>query len=147
MMPTISEYSAGGVVYQHTTNRWLICQHAGYHKWILPKGIVEEGESPKDAAMREVKEEAGITAKIIRKIEPDERYFYRKGGMLVNKRVTFYLMEYIRGDIANHSFETEAVRWVSADEALKLLAFDAEKQIFSTAQNILTKERRELQAL
>lgn len=140
-MKTASEFSAGGVVFRHApratlhapTNLWLVCKHSGYHKWVLPKGIVEEGESPEQAAIREVAEETGIKARIIKKITPDVRYTYSKNGILVNKRVAFYLMEYESGDVADRSWEMEDARWAAAADAAKLLAFPTERHAFNAA--------------
>jgi 8-oxo-dGTP pyrophosphatase MutT (NUDIX family) len=152
-MKSISEYSAGGVVYRQSRqpapssqlltatrqqpgagsrkqiNLWLICKHSGYHQWVLPKGIVEDGESPEETAVREVKEETGVTARIIKKIEPDVRYHYTKNGILVNKRVTFYLMEYVSGDIADRSWEMEDAAWLPRGQASKALAFAQERRV------------------
>lgn len=66
------EFSAGGVVFKklETQNskfkiKWLIGKHSGYHKWVLPKGLIEEGERGFETATREVEEEMGIKAKLI----------------------------------------------------------------------------------
>ena len=137
----ISEHSAGGIVYRQRAKgqelrdkgkqiEWLICKHSGYHKWVLPKGIIETGESPEDTALREVSEEAGIKAKIINKITPDVAYKYTKNGIWVNKKVEFFLMEYASGDIKDHCWEMEEVKWVKGEEALKLLEFPTEKRVF-----------------
>ena len=146
-MKQISEHSAGGIVYrrkdkgQRTKDegrqiKWLICKHSGYHKWVLPKGIIEEGETSEKAALREVQEETGVTAKSIEKITPEVRYTYQKQDFLVDKRVEFFLMEYVKGDIKNHSWEMEDVKWVSAEEALKLLEFPTERKTFQSASKL-----------
>jgi len=133
----ISEYSAGGVVFrkfriQNSEFRikWLACKHSGYHKWVLPKGIIETGELPEDAALREVGEETGIKAKIIHRITPDVAYKYTKNVILIDKKVEFFLMEYVSGDIKDHCWEMEEVKWVTANEALELLEFPTEKRVF-----------------
>lgn len=143
-MKSISEHSAGGVVYRRKAKdqrlkakgsqiAWLICKHSGYHKWALPKGIIEEGETSEEAAIREVKEETGVLAKIIRKIMPDVRYQYQKKEFSVDKTVEFFLMEYQSGNIKNHNWEMEDTKWVSGEKALKLLAFEEERRIFRSA--------------
>src|SRR3990172_8585572 len=64
------ETSAGGVVYR---TRWLedrkeieflIVQHSGHHRWVLPKGWIEKGETKEKTAVREVREEAGVEAEV-----------------------------------------------------------------------------------
>ena len=61
------ERSSGAVVYRRKNSnfQFLLGKHSGYHKWVLPKGLIEKGEDPKITAFREVEEETGIKAKII----------------------------------------------------------------------------------
>jgi len=66
------EFSAGGVVYRKLQVKseklkvvWLLGKHSGYHKWVLPKGLIEEGEQGFEAALREVGEEMGVKARLI----------------------------------------------------------------------------------
>lgn len=147
-MRHINEHSAGGAVYRRRTKgqglrdkgqitKWLVCKHSGYHKWVLPKGIVEDGEDPKRTAVREVEEETGVKAEIIKKIAPEVRYKYSKSGTLIDKRVEFYLMKYVSGDIKSHSWEMEGVRWSASEEALKLLAFETERKILKRATELV----------
>ncbi|MBI5356518.1 NUDIX domain-containing protein [Candidatus Collierbacteria bacterium] len=137
----INEHSAGGVVFRSRekgrTIEWLICKHSGYHKWVLPKGIIENGEATEDTALREVAEETGVRAKIINKITPGVAYKYTKNEVLVDKKVEFFLMEYATGDIKDHSWEMEKVRWATGEKALKLLAFETERRVLKTAISII----------
>ena len=119
------EFSAGGAVYKRDGEKllWLICKHSGYHKWALPKGLVEAGEKLEATAIREVEEETGIKAKIIAKIPEPEKYIYTMNGAKIFKAVTYFLMEYVSGDIKDHDFEMEEVEWLEFDEAKKRLDF------------------------
>ena len=136
----INEHSAGGVVFRRRkkgrTIEWLICKHSGYRKWVLPKGIIETGELAEDAALREVSEETGIKAKIINEITPTMAYKYIKNGILIDKKVEFFLMEYASGDIKDHCWEMEEVKWIPANEALELLEYPTEKRVFEQAIKI-----------
>src|SRR3990172_5162316 len=60
------ETSAGGVVYRKSREKieFLIVQHSGHHRWVLPKGWIDAGETKEETAVREVKEEAGVEAEI-----------------------------------------------------------------------------------
>ncbi len=53
--------SCGAVIVRETDAGWMTLMLRAYHNWDFPKGICEEGESPMDAAIREVSEETGIT--------------------------------------------------------------------------------------
>jgi len=79
--PIRREFSAGGVVYKKQGSKilWLVGKHSGYHKWVLPKGLIEKGEKASDAAVREVEEEMGIKAKLMVKEKPVkvEEYWYQ----------------------------------------------------------------------
>ena len=64
--------------------------------WALPKGIIDQGEKPEQAALREVTEETGIEARLVTKLG-DVRYVYTWAGERVFKVVSFYLFRYSRG--------------------------------------------------
>jgi len=75
-MQTKEEFSAGGVVFKkfQISNfkfqiKYLLGKHSGYHKWVLPKGLIEKGETSEETAVREIEEEMGIVAKVV-KTEP-----------------------------------------------------------------------------
>lgn len=141
---TMDQVSAGGVAF-----RWrdeepevAIVRVKPKLRWQLPKGIVDEGETPQVAAVREVREEAGVQTELVRLIETIE-YWYRsvKYGKPVryHKFVHFYLMQYQGGDVADHDHEVEEARWVSIDEALELLDFKGERDVVEKAREIIAK--------
>ena len=138
-MDTKREFSSGGAVYKPGGDQvlWLVCQHSGYHKWVLPKGLIDPGEKADQTAVREVEEETGIKAKIIAKIPDPEKYVYTMNGARIFKLVQYFLMEYVSGDIANHDFEMEAVEWLSYDQALEKLNFHGAKAVLTKAKKLL----------
>ncbi len=101
----------------------------------LPKGLVDPGEKALEAALREVREETGITAAPITKLA-DIKYVYVRSwgdGERVFKIVSFYLLRYESGRIDNLSedmrVEVARASWVPLEEAAKLLAYRGEKQM------------------
>jgi len=61
---------------------FLLGKHSGYHKWVLPKGLVERGEGPIETAIREVEEELGVKARIreIVPVKTIEYWYYAEPG-------------------------------------------------------------------
>lgn len=105
----------------------------------LPKGLVDPGEKALEAALREVREETGITASPVTKLA-DTKYVYVRtwgDGERVFKIVSFYLLRYESGRIDNIAEEmrVEVARatWVRLEDAPKLLAYRGEKQMARTA--------------
>ncbi|MFH2019269.1 MAG: NUDIX domain-containing protein [bacterium] len=155
---TKEELSAGGVVYRK--QEFLIGKHSGYHKWVLPKGLVEKGEGPILAAIREVEEEVGVKARIaeIVPLKTVEYYYMAELGVergegadgtktkrrvkkyqeeggrktRVHKKVIFYLME-LEEDLEQAGWEMEERRWVSYEEGKKMLAFEGERRVLEEA--------------
>jgi 8-oxo-dGTP pyrophosphatase MutT (NUDIX family) len=73
------EFSAGCVVFKKEKKKiiFLLGKHSGYHKWVLPKGLIEEGEKGWQTAIRETEEEMGVKARLIRqKPIHTEKYVY-----------------------------------------------------------------------
>ena len=101
----------------------------------LPKGLIDPGEKPLDAALREVREETGLVAIPITKLG-DSKYVYVRSwsdGERVFKIVSFYLLQYESGRIDNIAdemrIEVARARWIRLDDAPKLLAYRGEKQM------------------
>lgn len=147
-MKVKNETSAGGIVFKRIKNRelrnenikWLICQNA-YHKgWVFPKGLIEPDEPMNKAALREVEEEGGVKARIVTPKPIEISYTYKwndsahgkndSDEFLVNKKVYYYLMEYLSGDPDNHDREMDDAKFISEKEVLKNLTFPADKEAF-----------------
>src|SRR5712691_1129021 len=88
-----NEYSSGGAVIMFRDGKPFVAMIAtrGRTRWGLPKGAVAQGESSEAAALREVLEETGLQAEIVKPLDTIE-YFFRAGDTPIKKRVDFYLM-------------------------------------------------------
>jgi len=106
----------------------------------LPKGHVDPGETPIQAAVREVREETGIVAEPVCELG-ESRYWYRRDGRTVGKSVAFFLFSYVEGDTADHDDEVEEVRWIALEEAETALSHDAEREMVRLALAYLRKDR------
>lgn len=141
-MKTVREYSAGGVIYRPGPRGPEVCLIAteGFRHWQLPKGLVEHGEPPAETAVREVREETGLTGEIGEPIGRIEYWYvrpdYQKTGerVRVHKKVDFYLMRYVAGSTDDHDHEVDDARWFLIDDALTALSFEGERDILRRAR-------------
>ena len=106
----------------------------------LPKGHVDPGETPLQAAEREVREETGILAEPVRELG-EARYWYRRDGRTIGKSVTFYLFTYVEGDTADHDDEVEEARWIPLADAETELTHAAEREMVALALAQLEQDR------
>ena len=127
-------WSAGGVVVRKKNNQTevLICERFSENLIALPKGKPNEGEVEEEAAIREVREETGINAIIKNKIK-DIFYSFERPNGIINKKVSFFLMEKIDGEISNHDDEFDKVYWEKWDSALNKLSYQGEKDVLEKA--------------
>ena len=98
----------------------------------LPKGHVDPGETPLQAATREVREETGLVAESLGELG-EVRYFYRRDGRTVGKSVLFFLFRYVSGKTSDHDHEIEEVRWIDLREAQTILTYDGEREMIERA--------------
>lgn len=132
-MKTRSEHSAGGVVIRREVGGLEVALAArrtrrGDLAWGLPKGLVEPGEATEQTALREVEEETGLKAEI-REPLGDISYWYVWEGERVRKKVTFYLMDAMGGDISHHDHEMEEIRWFPVAEAPRVASYTSERAL------------------
>src|SRR5688500_17463747 len=125
-----NEHSSGGAVIHYLDGRPHVAMIAtrGRTRWGLPKGAVSKGETSEQAALREVQEETGILADIISPLDTIE-YYFRAGDTLIRKRVDFYLMQYVGGQLTPQLTEVDDVEWVELREAIERASFDSEKKL------------------
>jgi 8-oxo-dGTP pyrophosphatase MutT (NUDIX family) len=106
--------------------------------WGLPKGNIEPGESREEAAVREVREESGLEA-VVEAPLGDSRYFYVWEGDRVRKVVHFFLMRATGGDIRDHDYEMEEVRWFPLADALSEASYSGEREVLRRAAERLAE--------
>jgi 8-oxo-dGTP pyrophosphatase MutT (NUDIX family) len=141
-VPTKLQFSAGGVAFRKQDGQVEVAliSVGGDNRWQLPKGLVDKGESTEDAAIREVREEAGIDTEIVTRIDKVEYwYFWKENGQRIryHKFVYFYLLRYKAGDVRDHDHEVNEARWLDIDDAIEMLAFDDEKKIMEKAKELI----------
>ena len=141
-VPTKLQFSAGGVAFHKQDGRIEVAliSVGADNRWQLPKGLVDKDESTEDAAIREVREEAGIDTEIVTRIDKVEYwYFWKENRQRIryHKFVYFYLLRYKSGDVRDHDHEVNEARWVAIDDAIEMLAFDNEKKIMEKAKELI----------
>jgi len=129
------EFSAGGVVVRDGQVVVIVpVKRAADGSPVLglPKGHPDGDESPEAAALREIREETGITVELIEELGEVE-YEYERSRRRVTKRVRFYLCEYSSGDLADHDHEIADARWMALEEAVSALTYPGEREIVARA--------------
>jgi 8-oxo-dGTP diphosphatase len=144
-MPIVlQQVSAGGVAFRRHEEEDEIAIVAvnPSGRWQLPKGLVDEGETAEQAAVREVREEAGIETRVVGPIDTISYWFVSDWDEVrrkIHKKVHFFFLRYVSGDTADHDDEILEARWVKADSAIGMLAFDSEKDIVKKALAMLNE--------
>jgi 8-oxo-dGTP pyrophosphatase MutT (NUDIX family) len=134
VLPTVEETSAGGLVVDLQRARAAVIarvNRAGRVEWCLPKGHLEEGETPEQAAVREIEEETGIRGRVLHALGTID-YWFSAEGRRVHKLVHHYLLEATGGTITVEGDpDQEAIdaAWVPLTELGALLAFPNERRI------------------
>lgn len=144
----VDEVSAGGLVVDTTGKLGLLIGRRDVKDasgkrilWSLPKGHIEEGETPEEAALREVAEETGIHSKIEKSLGVID-FWFMAGGKRIHKTVHHYLFREDGGTLAAQETEVDEVAWFPLAEIVERLAYPDEKKLIAR-----TNAAQELSAL
>ena len=136
----VDEVSAGGLVIDHSGKNGLLIGRIDHKDasgqrilWSLPKGHIEEGETPEQAALREVAEETGIESSIERALGVID-FWFMAGGKRIHKTVHHYLFRETGGKLAPQESEVDEVGWFPLSEIVDLLAYPDEKKLISRTE-------------
>lgn len=126
-------YSAGCVVINPDGNVLVVNQNGD--SWSLPKGHVDPGETDRQAAERETREESGVTSlRFVKELGSYERYQLGKGGVGENKNdlkhITFFLYETNQRELSPEDPHNPEARWVAPQDVLNLLTHPKDKAFF-----------------
>jgi 8-oxo-dGTP pyrophosphatase MutT (NUDIX family) len=140
-IPTTREVSAGGVVYRRGDDGIEVVlasrrTRRGQLAWGLAKGGIERGETKEVAAIREVREETGMTAEIEADLG-DTKYMYVWDDIRIRKTVHFFLMRHTGGNVDDRDDEMEEIRWFPLERAIKRAAYRGERDMLVKASELL----------
>jgi len=133
----VDEVSAGGLVIDTTGTMGLLIGRYDHKDasgkrilWSLPKGHIEEGETPEQAAIREVAEETGITSSITKSLGVID-FWFMAGGKRIHKTVHHFLFTEVGGTLLAQESEVDEVCWFPLSEIVDRLAYPDEKKLIA----------------
>lgn len=134
------ETSAGGVVYrmEHGTPLYLLIRDS-YDNWGFPKGHLEPGERADEAAVREVREETGLSDLQLRGTIDTIDWYFRFRGRLIHKVCHFFLMETPEVETAPQAAEgITACQWVEYATAHTSVSYANARHVLRRAQELIS---------
>ena len=124
--PDSADVKAAGGLVRHD-GKLAVAHRPRYDDWSFPKGKLDRGESWEQAALREVREEIGLSCRLGRELPPVS-YDVEKG----RKVVRYWLMEPLAGEFAPNE-EVDEMRWLSPADAEQLLTYDHDRALVREA--------------
>lgn len=136
----IEEFSAGIVLFRpHDDKRKYLLLHYPSGHFDFPKGHLEAGETEKQAAIRELEEETGVSeVRVLDGFLEKIVYFFKRKGQLIHKTVTFFLGETTGSDV-KISHEHQGYLWLDYSSALSKITFENAREILRRAEKFLQK--------
>lgn len=141
-MIAVDETSAGGLVIDPARENAVLIgrlNRSGILLWSLPKGHIEAGETKEETAIREVKEETGISARVVQPLGTIDYWFVAKRRR-IHKTVHHFLLEATGGELSDADVEVTEVAWVPLVELETRLAYADERTLVRKARALIKRE-------
>lgn len=140
-LPKVEEVSAGGLVLQHTEQGWHAALIARYDRrgrliWSFPKGHIEPGESPEQAATREVREETGINGEVAAPLGIIDFWFVMDGRR-IHKTVHHFVLRALSGELSTDDVEVTEVEWVPLAQVAARLSYSDERELMTRVPTLI----------
>lgn len=131
------------VVFRGKEDRFLILRHIDGH-WSFPKGHKEEGETNKETALRELKEETGITKIDLANLPSIfDEYIYERDREKYHKINEFFIGFAKSDEVVIQEEEISEYRWTTSKKVIEMIQYESAKKIFKTIENYLKNHERE----
>ncbi|MEV7552612.1 NUDIX hydrolase [Amycolatopsis sp. NPDC089917] len=142
-LTTVDETSAGGLVVDveraHAALIGRLDRH-GRLLWSLPKGHIEDGETHEQTAVREVKEETGISARVLQPLGTIDYWFVAERRR-VHKTVHHFILESTGGELSDEDVEVTEVAWVPLADLETTLAYSDERKLVRKAKELFAQQQ------
>ncbi|MCW6159716.1 MAG: NUDIX domain-containing protein [Candidatus Micrarchaeales archaeon] len=133
------EFSAGVIAYNYRNGkrRFLFLKRKEFLD--VPKGHIEKGESAEDAALRETKEEAGLSVVLDPFFRHEITYWHMRNKEKIKKHAIFFLARVSDDAKVKISFEHDGYEWLTFEESMKRMSFKTQKEVAMDANSYIDK--------
>ncbi len=135
-----TEKSCGAVVFTKENGhvRYIIIE-SKEGVYGFPKGHIEQAETEIQTALREIKEETGLTVSVIDGFRAEDSYSFTRNGQLITKSVVYFLAEYSDQSPTAQEAELNSVHLMDFEAAISAFQFDGSKEILKQAHTFLAQ--------
>lgn len=134
------EKSCGALVYRKAGDKLqlLILRHRMGGHWSFPKGHVEKGETETETALREVKEETGLSIELFDGFREMVTYSPRPG---IKKDVVYFLGFARDSRTTRQEEEISEIRWIDLDQTYNYLTYDNDRRLIKSAKRYMKQHQ------
>lgn len=139
------QYSAGVITYKIDNDQieYLLLRYEAGH-WDFPKGKIEPSETKQEAAIRELHEEAGLTAQLDDNFEESFSYIFHDAQKKLVQKTVYFFIGKTKTSTVHLSYEHTDFQWLTYKQALEVLTYENAKNILKKTHKYLLSQQESL---